>query len=115
MNSHFDYRNAVPTALDGQQVVLEAYEPVSGGGQAIDIGSSSNRSTQLTVGAIYHVIADVECYVALGDASVTATSADYHLVPGFVLPIVAKTGKDYLAVIRRDTDAAGGLSICRVR
>ena len=113
--THYDYRNGNPTTNEGQQVVTEAYEPVDNGGQAVDIGVVSNRSTQLDEGAMYHIIADVECYIVAGNSSVDATTSDYHLLPGFVFPYVVKSGKDYIAVIQRNTAATGGLSICKVR
>ena len=112
--SHFDYRNNIPTVNYGQPVVTEAYEPVDGGGQAVDIGSTANRSSALTVGALYHIVADVECYIVAGDDTVEATTSDYHLIPGFVFPFIAKTNKNYISVIRRNVDATGGLSICKV-
>lgn len=92
------------------------WEPYDGASQQVNIGAVSATSTQLTVGAEYHVIATVACWIVCGGAAVAAVAgADYRLLPDVVFTYTVTTGKDYIAVIRETTDAALGLSICRVR
>lgn len=92
------------------------WEPYDGASQRLDINAVGDRSAVLTVGAEYHITATVACWIVCGGAAVAAVAgADYRLLPDVVFPYTVTTGKDYIAVIRETTDAASGLSICRVR
>lgn len=87
--------------------------PVDGGGQAINIGSSANRSSVLTAGCKYHVVAEADCYWVAGSSSVDATTSDHYLQAGERIAYVARANFLYLSVIRKTTDVTGGFHICQ--
>jgi hypothetical protein len=95
-------------------IVSHSFEPVDGGGEAINISSSATRSSQLDVGKTYHVTAEADCYWTVGGSSVDATTSDYFLREGVYLEYTPTSGKDYISVIRKSVDVAGGFHICEV-
>ena len=83
-----------------------------GGGQTVSIGSSANRSSQLTVGQDYIVIAEADCYLVSGGSAVDATTSDFFLPSYTPVKFTARSGLDYVSVIRKSTDVTNGLHIC---
>jgi len=93
------------------ELVAEASLPAAAGHQAIDIGAVSNRSTQLTAGKRYHIVAEADCHIAVGGSTVAATTSSYWLPSYTVLTIEAASGEDYVAVIQDAVAVTGGLHI----
>ena len=80
-----------------------------GGAPSVSVGATSARtSSAITagerIGAVVSVTADTDCYIAVGDDTVTATTSDHRLNSGerreFVLPV----GELYIAAIRDSAD-----------
>lgn len=95
-------------------VNTQRFIPYDGGGQSLDIGAAADRSSALTIGEVYHITGEENCYIVAGNSSVDATTADYFLPSGLVVEYVPTVaGDQYISCIRDDTDSVAGLHISR--
>lgn len=101
--------------VQGQTTVTSGWVPRDGGGQRVSIGSTANRSTQLTEKETYVITAKVDCWIVAGGSGVDAVAGSDFFLPAYVmLEYTVRSDLDYISVIRDAVDSTNGLSICKV-